>query len=569
MENTNDKMAFANSLPSPYPAHGKVAMLDGSRFNFDANKVYRMPVDEWKSIKDDQAEIGKLVQYFITQHYTYQVPRIITLERYYSGDNDIHYWASDKAPNRADNRIASGLPRYITNIRVGYQYGNPIKWGYDNSRVDDAEEQVITDLLKDFNSTTDEDYHEKAMGTSLAITGRAYELTYIREETNSPAIKAVDPSNAFVVYDTSVDQHSLFAVRYYLEDFREQQHFYVDVYTDDHIYHFKSDVNPNGGLSAVGEVETHRFGKVPMTEFSLNDNRMGAWESKLDTIDSYDKALSEMANSEEDLGNSILVVSGDVETEEKEAITDIEGNQLYDEDGNPLVRVTKIDPKKQIMFLKPRVIENGNGGTTVINSTAQYLTKSLDPAGWQTYIDQLMKDMHKDTNTPDMSDESFSGQATGAAMSYKLWGSDQEIATQEALYIKGLMRRLRLLGNYWASINELPTEDVMEAFQPTFTLNLPKNDSEIIANLKALKDTGSISDMTIQERAEDVTGVPAEQEDSRMKDQSKANQQEAQAIAAQALADKDKTKVGDSNGDDNASTGEGPNKPAPGAGRDK
>ncbi len=569
MENTNDKMAFANSLPSPYPKHGKLSMLSGTRFSFDANKVYRMPSSEWESIKDNQTSVGKLVQYFITQHYSYQLPRIITLERYYSGDNDIHYWNSEKAADRADNRIASGLPRYITNIRVGYQYGNPIKWGYDNSKVDDAEEQVVTDLLKDFNSRTDEEYHEKAMGTSLVITGRAYELTYIHEDTNTPAVKAIDPANAFVVYDNSIDQHSLFAVRYYLMDYMDQSVFYIDVYTDDTIYHFKSATNPNGGLEVASASESHQFGQVPMTEYSLNDNRMGAWESKLDTIDSYDKALSGMANSEEDFGNAILVVSGDIETEEKETVTDIEGNQLYDDDGNPLVRVTTIDPKKKIMFLKPSIIDNPSGTATVVNSTAEYLTKSLDPQGWQTYIDQLMKDMHKDTNTPDMTDENFSGQATGAAMSYKLWGSNQEIATQESLYIKGLMRRLRLLGNYWTNINELPSEDMMEAFQPSFTLNLPKNDSEIIANLKALKDTGSISDQTIQERAEDVTGVPAEQEDSRMKDQSKANQQEAQAIAAQALADKDKTKVGDSNGDDNSSAGEGPNKPAPIAGRDE
>ncbi|WP_125575954.1 phage portal protein [Levilactobacillus angrenensis] len=568
MSNNNDPRAWAMSLPSPYPTHGKQAMLTGDRFDFDANQVYRMPADNWEAIKDDPAKVAELVQKYITDHYRLQVPRIITLERYYNGDNDIHYWASHKAPNRADNRIASGLPRYITNIRVGYQFGNPIKFGYDNSDVDDAQEAVITDLLKDFNADNSEQYHEMVMGTNLVTTGRAYELMYVRKDSNSVAVRPVDPANAFIVYDTTIGMHSLFAVRYYLVRFDHKPVFYVDVYTDSKIYHYRSDMNPNGNLSVDGPTEDHYFGKVPMTEYSLADNRMGAWESKLDTIDAYDKSLSEMANSEEDFNNSILVISGDIEDEYKETVTDAEGKQLYDDNGNPLVRVRKIDPTKNMMFLKPRIIDNPGSSPTIVPTDAKYLTKELNASDWQTYVDQLMKDMHKDTNTPDMSDENFSGQATGAAMSYKLWGSDQEIATQEALYTKGLMRRLSLLGNYWNHIKLLPGADVMDSFKPTFTLNLPKNDAEIITNLKSLKDTGAISDETIQDKAADVTGVPKEQEQSRMADQRKADQKTVQSIGLDALTDSQKKAGGlDDESDDKPGAGAGTDRPATPAGR--
>lgn len=98
MSNNNDERAWAMSLPSPYPNHGQQAMLTGDRFSFDANQVYRMPADNWEVIKDDPVKVAELVQKYITDHYRLQVPRIITLERYYNGDNDIHYWASHKAP---------------------------------------------------------------------------------------------------------------------------------------------------------------------------------------------------------------------------------------------------------------------------------------------------------------------------------------------------------------------------------------------------------------------------------------------------------------------------------------
>ena len=102
--------------------------------------------------------------------------------------------------------------------------GKPIQFKY-NDDANDNVDQTIDNDLKEFNRKNDEQYHEKVMKTNLSVTGRAYELLYsgeAEEDENgnvaTPDIKmrAIDPATAFVVYDTSIDQHSLIGVRYYV-----------------------------------------------------------------------------------------------------------------------------------------------------------------------------------------------------------------------------------------------------------------------------------------------------------------------------------------------------------------
>ena len=513
MAETNDYQAHSISLPWAQP--NSVVMLSGNRFPFNANQDYQMPGEKWANIKDNPQAITEVLQWFIKDHYSYQLPRILALERYYQGDNDIHYWQSDKADNRADNRIASGLPRYITNLRVGYQFGNPIKYAYTNPDNEDDTGEDLTDIIESFNSRNDIGYHEKVMGKNLNNTGRAFELVYIREGTNEPAIKAVDPANAFIVYDTTIENHSLFAVRYYMANFMDKITYYVEVYTDSNVFYYTSENSPFGDYEFTKQVK-HYFATVPLSEYKLNDERLGAWEPKLDEIDAYDKSLSEMSNSQEDFSNAILAISGDVDTGDDD-----------EEDSDAVSSTDKVDLLKLILFLKPSVVPNPSGTNTVVPTDAKYITKALDSGSWQIYVKQLLADVHKDTNTPDVSDENFASNATGVAMSYKLWGSDQERATQQSLYTRGLMRRLRLLAVYWFKISSIKTVDEVENVKISYTPNLPKNDAEIMTNIQALNSlNGSISQETIREQVEPVTGVPADQEKQRIDSQGETNTQD-------------------------------------------
>lgn len=562
---TNDQMAHAMSMP--YPKSNSIHMLTGARFNFNANQRYSMPADEWESVKDDASGMHDIIQWFVKDFYNNQLPRIITLERYYQGDNDIKFWDSTKSPARADNRVASGLPRYITNIRLGYQFGNPLKFGYSNPKDEDDSGSELMDKIDQFNARVDEEYHEKVMGKNLNNTGRAYELLYIKEGTHDPVLKPIDPANCFVVYDTTIEQHSLFAVRFYLNNFMDKTTYYIDVYTDEKIIHFKSEDDLFGEYELLWE-EEHFLSSVPITEYQLNDERLGAWEPKLDEIDAYDKSLSEMANSQEDFSNSILVISGDVDMgdDEPEPLLDPNGEQVTDKNGNAISVIKSVDPSDRIMFLKPSIINNSAGGVTVIPTNAEYLVKELNATDWKIYVDRLLADVHKDTNTPDVTDENFAANASGVAMSYKLWGNDQERAVQESLYTRGLMRRLRLLAGYWNLLkdDEQGNDDV-ENVKITFTPNLPKNNAEIVANMQSLSSTGDFSAETMQEMGSEITGIPATQEAQRLEEESKRSMQTGYDLMDKNGMLTDQEKDGDDGADEE--TGSATDRPTDRAGR--
>lgn len=507
------------------------SILNGKRWNTQANQTYVMPANEFHANFDSGNTnlIATVVQKFVEKHSTIDAPRIAKLERYYLGDNDIHYWKNNKRMmNRADNRIASGFAKFITNMRVGYMLGKPIQFKFNDDANTDVDE-TIDDDLKEFNRKNDEQYHEKVMKTNLSVTGRAYELLYSGEavkddEGNYPTpeikMRAIDPATAFVVYDTSIDQHSLFGVRYYIVNYNNEETYYVDVYTADTTYHFKSSTtseSPNGNYTFLSK-EATSFGAVPLTEFINNENKTGDWEAKLDEIDAYDLAMSEMANSEEDFANAKLMINGDFDFSNNTVeVKNADGTPVLDNDGNPVV-VPKISTKDPFLWLKPSFHDNANG-TTVVPSSAQYLTKQLNEQGWQTYINQLITDIHKDTNTPNTTDDAFSGQSSGVALMYKLFGEDQERSMQESLYTRGIMRRLRLLGNFWQYNKEINDPDVMNNYTPTYTPNLPRNNADIVNIAVQLNNTGLLSDQTLREFLATVTGVSADAEEQRLEDE--------------------------------------------------
>ena len=512
------------------------SLLNGKRWAPEANKEYVMPKSEFNTAfqSNDLKAMAQVVAYFVARHYMIDSPRITKLQRYYLGDNDIHYWANDKKiRNRADNRIASGFAKFITNMRVGYMLGKPIQFKPDDDTGDDSS---VDDLLSQFNQENDEKYHEKVMKTNLSVTGRAYELLYAGDaeeddegnvKTPDVKLRAIDPATAFVVYDTSIDRHSLFGVRYYTVEYNSRTISYVDVYTADTTYHFMSEdglTTQSGSDYQLVSQEQTSFGAVPLTEYVNNESKTGDWESKLDEIDAYDLAMSEMANSEEDFANAKLVLNGDLDfSDNMVEVHNADGSVMVNDDGEP-VKVPKIDTKDQFLWLKPSVVPSSNGSNTVVPSSAEYLTKQINEAGWKTFIDQLSTDIHKDTNTPNTTDEAFSGQSSGVALMYKLFGEDQERSMQESLYTRGIMRRLRLLGNFWKKNFEINDANIMNSYVPHYTPNLPRNNSDIVNMVVQIANSNLVSEDTLREMISQVTGVSADAEKERINEEQEENE---------------------------------------------
>lgn len=482
--------------------------LNKTRFSPNANAVFQTAAKDFESYEDLSVQnfIDKLVNY-ISVFQTDQLPRLKELKRYYLADNNIKYRETGRDVNRADNRIASDWAKYITVFMQGYILGNPIAYTGNDGLVEKIEQ---------FNQENSTDYHDGLIETDLSIYGRAYELLYSDEQSQERIVK-LDPEGTFVVYDDTIARNSLFGVRFYQIKYSPTSvSSFVEVYTADEIYYFNSEASDFTGIK-FDRVETSPFQGVPINEYKNNEERLGDYESVLDGIDAYDLSQSELANFQQDMNDAYLVITGNpmTGTSEPDYQTDENGELVLDEYNNPItVDNSETDVVQNMLKARLLILDNNNDPEGP-NPSAQYLTKTYDSTGAEAYKKRLVDDILRFTFTPDTNDQNFAGTQSGEAMKYKLMGNDNLRKTKERLLTRGIMRRLRLIGNVWSIKNTL--YGIINEVQLKFTPNVPQNDEERVTQLKALY--GVISDETLFELLETFTGVDADEEMKRLDEQ--------------------------------------------------
>ena len=477
--------------------------LKGRRFDENANRQFVMIIEDFEAIEFDSQKWIERLKNFVGTHRAEQLDRLKELKRYYLADNNIKYREEKSDPYSADNRIASDWAKYITVFEQGYMLGNPVEYKNENAE--------IQNLIDNFSKQNNEQDHNVAIKTDLAIYGRAYELlNTFQDEDGSVWVKLyrMDPEQTFVIYDDSFEQRSLMAVNYYSISYcNGHKRDFVKVYTSNAIYEYVDD-NQDTDTLKLKEVSEHFFNGVPVNEFSNNADRTGAFEAVLDSIDAYDLSQSELANFQQDSNEALLVISGNPFTgvEDKDFMEDGRINP------NGRLAVSQAFKKAKILILDDNPIPGGSA------PSANYLVKTYDTTGAEAYKERLVNDILRFTFTPDTTDNNFAGTQSGEAMKYKMMAADNYRGKQELLFEKGLMRRLRLAVNIWKiKGNDSENYSLINETDVVFTPNLPQNDTELVAIVKSLY--GVVSEQTIVEILEQVTGVNAEAELKRMKEE--------------------------------------------------
>lgn len=118
---------------------------------------------------------------------------------------------------------------------------------------------------------------------------------------------------------------------------------------------------------------------------------------------------------------------------------------------------------------------------------AKWLIKNLNDTYIENMKSRLEKDIHKFSSVPDMSDEAFSGNASGVAIKYKLIGMEQIRSRKEVAFRKGLQRRIELIADMLRtkSAADIDFRDI----EITFTANIPadiKEQADIVKELYGL-----------------------------------------------------------------------------------
>lgn len=497
----------------------KVKFLRGQRFNDDANDTFRMTTEDFAALDFESEAFAEILENFINEHRSKQVPRLEELKRYYNANNNIKYRETDKDEFEPDNRIASDFAKFITTFKQGELLGKPIE--YENNSDD------LMENIEDFNKQNNMPYHDMRLFVDALIYGRAYELVVIKEnqEYKEPSwiekilhyqstkdrilirVHKLKPEETFVVYDDTHDANSLFSVNYYTVGKGSSKKLKAVVYARNEIHYFVNDNSLDStayGLKHIEE-EKHYFNGVPVTEVLRDEEKNSVYESVLDSIDAYDLSQSELANFQQYANEANLMLTGVPYTGQDE--------QTYDEEGN-------LNPNSRLGiargFKKSHIIILDGDGEQTPN--AKYLVKEYDTDGSEKYKDRLVTDILRFTFSPDLSDENFAGAQSGQAMEWKMMGSSNQRVTSEELFKKAVMRRLRLVANVWEIRGNSGIDyDTVNETSIVFTPNTPKNDKEIIESVTAMGD--EVSKETKLTILEKVTGVKAKDEMERIKNE--------------------------------------------------
>lgn len=331
------------------------------------------------------------------------------------------------APN---NKIAHSYANYIVTASVGYFMGKPIGYTFPDSY------SVIFDDIYRFN---DESAVNMKLATDCSIYGQAVEMLFM-DENARVRFSPVDITEIIVIRHPDVigDIHTI--IRHWDEvDLVDDRTItYVEVYYADRVEKYSYE-----GYASYGEadsIESHPFNDVPFIVYDNNDSKMGDFEPVIDLINAYDKAQSDTANDFESFTDCYLKVVG--------ATLDPEMAQ-------------KLKELKVFNFPDPE----GN---------VEFVTKNINDSATENYKNRLDNDIHKFSFVPNMSDENFASNASGVAMQYKLAGLNYKTAIKEALFKKGLLRRIELISH----IINITSNDPVEIIQDVdikFTRNTIDN----------------------------------------------------------------------------------------------
>lgn len=507
-----------------------IQLLGQRRFDEEANLVYKVPVSQLPKIDMLDKRTGtisecidfkhedmwKMIVGFIKHHRERQVPRLKELKRYLNADNNIKR-RPNKPDGRADNRIASDFANFIVSFKQGVLLGNPISYNGD---------KVIVERINRFASESNEDYHNQLMSRDAFGLGRAYEWVG-RDEYGKETIAKFDAEQTFVIYDNTKDRNSICGVHYFVEKFLDKSFTRIELYTNcGYNYYFtaKDDDLENAVLDENGAVQSY-FDTVQINEWPNNEERTSDFEHVMDSIDAYDLSRSEMANFQQDSSEAYLVIKGNPDTAD-----DQEG------DNSKLAVFQAMMQARMLVLGDKKIYDNNVAGA---EPDAYYLKKEYDVAGMEANDSRTVADILRFTSLIDFTDENIGSNQSGIGFRFKGWGSDNDRKNKERMVKKAIMRRLRLLTHSWSIKDGLDKPrgliDTVKAFfvsdekqqeqlynkvneiQIQFTPNVPQSDEEIMSVIAGM--VGIVSDQTLCEMAERLTGVPFEEELKRLKEQ--------------------------------------------------
>ena len=401
-----------------------------------------------------------LLQKMINRFRVNVEPRLNKYKNYYDGLQAIlnKSYADD---SKACSRTVINYCKNIVDSYCGY-LATP---GYISYSSQNDIEDIMEILRYNDYQAEDADFLLNAL-----IYGTAAEIMY-HDNQSKTRFKLINPTQCFGVYDDSLTADLLYFVRMYkANDWDNSDTYYVDVYTDKVIKHYKMS-GFNGALFYENE-EPHYFSQCPANIFNLPDER-----SIFDCVMSLQDAANELVSAEIDDFSAFC-----------DAYMILQG---VDADAEDIAEMRR-----------------NRAASIPADASMYYLTKNANDTQVENILKRIHDSIYRIAQCPDFSAESFvGGVSSGIAIRYRLTGMETRAAKVAAEMKKALQRRVEII----CGVAALKLgEEVFRDIAISFKRNIPEDLTATIQLINSLK--GSVSDATLLSQLPFIDDVNAELE---------------------------------------------------------
>lgn len=407
--------------------------------------------------KDASITVDDLYQ-FIMANIKISTCRFLKLKDAYCNRYEI-YRLKKKPKYKPDNRLSVNFAKYITDTFNGFFIGIPVK-----TQCDDEQVSQFVSTLDAYNNQDDKNAE---LAKLCSIYGRAYEFYYC-DTKNKLCITYLPPTQAFMIYDDTVNTNPKYFVHYY---FDADKVMHGSISNDERVWYFSVEGGTIKYEDEEGEV--HGFDGVPAVEFYENEERIGLYEGALSMMNEYNKALSEKANDIDYFADAYMKILG----------PDLKDKDIIHIRDNRVLNIPTRDGVK---------------------GDADFLSKPNADTSQENLLNRLEREIFVTCMVANINDENFDA-ASGQAMRYRLSIMSDLAKTKQRKFTAGFNKRYKLL--FSNPISKMGENDWMK-LRYKFTMNYPVNLTEEADAAAKLK--GITSDETLLSILSIVTDVKAE-----------------------------------------------------------
>lgn len=199
------------------------------------------------------------------------------------------------------NRIVENRAYEIVQFWSGWLMGEPCTYVRRGDRSGASKE---IQLLNDYMFSEDKDALDEELVTWMCIGGTGYRMALPDRkgaEDDAPfEIDVLDPRNTFIVYNNGFARKKLLSCQIVKRMVGDEQVEIRCVYTDTHYFEIIG-----------GEVTSrpHMLGEIPVTEYVLDESRMGVFEAAIPMLDAINTVESNRVDGIEQFVQSLLVAT--------------------------------------------------------------------------------------------------------------------------------------------------------------------------------------------------------------------------------------------------------------------